>query len=310
MSVSSRRARSLFTVALAGLLGSMSLGAAPVDIIRDCAAKAPAGVSGVKDLNSACPGLEDALRVLGLDEMLYDGWRERLNRDSLRDVAQLVDGYGGSTPAAPPDVSALTGVLKALAGEQTPHLESWWDAFKAWLGTWLRSHDSDSLSWLDHLLERLRQSMTVLNAILYSLIGLVLLAAAWVVVNELKAAGLIAGRNQPAPATPGTKAAAGVALMDSEPMALADHLSVLLRLLVNRLMQTGRLVTERSLTHRELVLHSTFDSEAQRAVFAAVAGSAESILYGARSAAPEHLQSVLQQGQALLAELPNSSSAR
>lgn len=288
----------------------MSLGAAPVDIIRDCAAKAPAEISGVKDLNSACPGLEDALQALGLDRILYDGWRETLSRDALRDVAKLADDYG-STPAASPDVSALAGILKALAREQTPHLKSWWDDFKAWLATWLRSHDADSLSWLDHWLERVRQSITVLNAILYSLIGLVLVAAAWVVVNELRAAGLIARRKQTAAATPGTKGAVGVAMMvDSEPMALADRLSVLLRLLVNRLIQTGRLKTERSLTHRELVLHSTFDSESQRAVFASVAASAESVLYGTQGAAPEHLQSVLQQGQALLTDLPNSSSAR
>jgi len=292
-----------------GLLGPMCLAAAPLDIVRDCAAKIPAQVSGVENLNAACPGLEDALQALGLDRMLYDGWRERLNRDSLRDVARLTEGYGGSMPAAPPEVSALKGVLESLAREQTPMPRSWWDAFRAWLDSWLKSRDLDSLSWLDRWLERIRESTTVLNAILYSLIGMVLIAAAWVVVNELKVAGLIGSeRNKAGAAAPDTNTA-GAGAGAAEPIAPADRLSGLLALLVKRLVQTGRLTGERSLTHRELVSRSAFDGESQRAVFAAVALAAESSLYGAQSGSPEHLDGVLQQGEALLARLSNSSSA-
>ena len=303
------RARPVITAALAGLLWPMCLGAAPLDIVRDCAAKTPAQVSGVKNLNAACPGLEDALRALELDRMLFDGWRERLNRDSLRDVARLADGYGGSMPAASPEVSALKGVLESLAREQTPMPKSWWDAFRAWLDSWLKSHDVDSLSWLDRWLERIRQSATVLNAILYSLIGMVLIAAAWVVVNELKAAGLIGSERNKAEAAALDANAAGVGARAEEPIAPADRLRGLLALLVKRLVQAGRLTGERSLTHRELVLRSAFDGESQRAVFAGVAQAAESFLYGAQSGSPEHLDSVLQRGEALLARLSDSSSA-
>ena len=59
-----------------------------------------------------------------------------------------------------------------------------------------------------------------------------------------------------------------------------------------------------------LVTLSVFDSEAQRAVFAAVAGSAESILYGARSLPAERLDSVLRDGQLLLSQLPDSAGPR
>jgi hypothetical protein len=98
--------------------------------------------------------------------------------------------------------------------------------------------------------------------------------------------------------------------LNSEPIVLAERIAALLRLLVSRLMQTGRLKSERSLTHRELVTLSVFDSEAQRAVFAAVAGSAESILYGAHSVPAERLESVLGDGQVLLSQLPDSASPR
>jgi hypothetical protein len=295
---------------LAALLGTSSAAAAPIDTVRACADTA-ANAVGIKDLNAACPGLEAALQALGFDRTLYEGWRERLNRDSLRDLVRLEASYRGSTPATELNVSALSGILATLAREQNPAPKSWWEAFTAWLRSWLKSHDADSFSWLDDWLENLQQSATLWHAMLYSLIGLVLIIAAWVVFNELKAAG-VGGKRKPDSVTPRVGAVddsigASPALA---PVAPADQLSALLRLLVKRLLQAGRLKAERALTHRELVLGSSFDSESQRAAFAAVAATAESVLYGATGTSPEHLRSVLQQGETLLAELPDSPSVR
>ena len=285
--------------------------AAPLKVIRDCAAKVPAEVSGIKNLDAACPGLEDAILALKVDRMLYDGWRERLDRHSLNDVATLAEPYDESKPAGGPDAAALPGILKTMAREQAPVAKSWWEAFKAWLNTWFQSHGPDSLSWLDRWLEGLRQSAVLFNVVLYSLIALVVIAAGWLVFNELKAAGFLArGGGRPAPVNAPGAAPSDAAILNSEPMTLAERLAALLRLLVSRLMQTGRLKSERSLTHRELVTLSVFDSEAQRAVFAAVAGSAESILYGARSLPAERLDSVLRDGQLLLSQLPDSAGPR
>ena len=323
MSPPSGRARPIVAAALAVLLAPSVLSAPavlptpaparsaePLDVLRDCAAHASAQISGVKDLEAACPGLEAAMQSLGLDRILYDGWRDRLNEDALRDVSKLAHVYGEPKPAVGPDVTALSGILKNLARDQAPAPKSWWDAFMAWLKSWLRSQDADSLSWLDRWLDRMRQSVTLLNAILYSLIGLVVIGAGWIVINELRAAGLLGRkRGRPAAMPSGRSAAAGgPANLDSEPAALADRIGALLRRLVNRLVQSGRLKSERSLTHRELVVQSAFDSEAQRAVFAEVAGSAESILYGTRGVPPERLSSVLRDGEILLAQLPDTAS--
>jgi hypothetical protein len=285
--------------------------AAPLEVIRDCAAKMPTQVSGIKNLDAACPGLEDAILALGLDRMLFDGWRDQLNRNSLNDVATLAEPYDESKPAAGPDAAALPDILETMAREQAPVAKSWWEAFKAWLNTWFQSHDPDSFSWLDRWLEGLRQSAGLLSVVLYSLVGLVVLAAGWVVFNELKAAGFIRrGRGRPAPVNSPGAASSNAANLNSEPVALAERIAALLRLLVSRLMRTGRLKSERSLTHRELVTLSVFDNEAQRTVFAAVAGSAESILYGAHSVPAERLDSVLRDGQVLLSQLPDSVSSR
>ncbi len=315
MRPSSRRTWPLIAIALAGL-HPLPLAAAPpppavrlaapLKVIRDCAARVPAEVSGIKHLDAACPGLEDAILALELDRMLYDGWREKLNRHSLDDVAALAEPYQESKPVVGPDAAAVPDILKSMAREQAPVAKSWWEAFKAWLDTWFQSHGPDSFSWLDRWLEGVRQSAALLSAVLYSLIGLVVIAAGWVVFNELKAAGFMGrGGGRPAPVNSPGAASGDAAILNSEPIAAAERLAALLRLLVSRLMRTGRLKSERSLTHRELVALSVFDSEAQRAVFAAVAGSAESMLYGAHSVPAERLDSVLRDGQLLLSQLPD-----
>lgn len=304
-----RRARILVAALLAALLGASFAGAAPIDVVRSCGDTTSAA-SGIKDLNTACPGLEDALQALGLDRMLYDGWRERLTRDSLRDLVRLEASYRGALPASPPEVSALSAILAQLAREQNPAPKSWWDALTAWFHTWLKSHDADSFSWLDHWLEHLEQSTALWHAILYSLIAVVLMFAVWVVFNELKAAGVGSKRRPQSAAPRGAVADDAVLAQASLPAAPGDQVAALLRRLVKRLLQTGRLKAERALTHRELVLGSSFDSESQRAAFAALASTAEAVLYGARSTSPEHLDSVLRQGRTLLAQLPDSPSVR
>jgi hypothetical protein len=290
-------------VAIAGALAWSSLAAAPVDVVRDCAAKASPAIAGIKDLGPACPDLAEALKALGLTPMLSDGWQEQINTDVLRDLANLAEGYGKSRPRDLPDLAALRGILKTLEREQTPLSQSWWDAFKAWI-----AHHSNALSWLERWLGRLGESTTLFNLISYSLVALVLLAAVVVIVNELKVGGA-RWRRRRAAAAALNPAGGGVDSGALPPGALADGLAELLRALVSRLMQTRRLKTERSLTHRELVTRSTFDNESQRAAFAAVAGTAESILYGAHGAAPDELNKVLLEGRALLAQLSDTSSA-
>ncbi len=297
---------------LAGMLTWSCLAAAPIEVLRDCAAKTAPELAGIKLLGERCPQLAGALAALGLDDLLYDGWRERLNRDALLDLAVLADGYGGSRPHDPPDARALPGILQAMAREQTPAPPSWWEACRAWLRRWLGSH-SETLSRLDRWLESLGGSVTLSKVISYSLVALVLLAAAAVIVNEFKAAGRPRGGRDTARPAARPEAAVDPAEVGPEPAAPADKLAVLLRRLVQRLMQTRRLDSERSLTHRELVSRSLFDSDAQRAAFARVARTAESVLYGSHLGAPEQLAAVLEEGRGLLAQLsapPPASGAR
>jgi hypothetical protein len=141
------------------------------------------------------------------------------------------------------------------------------------------------------------------------LTALVVLAAIVVIIRELGAAGM-ARRLGAATRTRGARrgrsqrpASAG------EAASALSGVAELLHALVQRLLQSGRLKAERSLTHRELIARSAFDNEAQRTAFAGVARTAESLLYGSQGTAPEVLEQVTHQGRALLLQLSNSTSA-
>lgn len=302
------RRRAQIAPALGALLAWSALAAAPLETVRECAAKAPPAVSGIKQLDAACPQLTDALQALGLTPMLYQDWESRLNRDALKDLLALAERYDASRSGRGPDIAALPVILKALAREQTPVGQSWWDAVRAWLKSWVAQHPN-ALSWLDRWLERLGPSATVFQAIYYSLVALVLIGAAAVIVTEVKAIGAgRRGRNR-ASAVRRPSAAAADLGWAPEPEALADRLMALLRKLVDRLIQTRRLAADRSLTHRELVARSAFDDAGQRAVFSELAGTAESTLYGPHAATPEQLDRILSEGRVLLTQLTDLPDA-
>ncbi|MGB6354610.1 MAG: hypothetical protein WBF21_11580 [Steroidobacteraceae bacterium] len=291
--------------AIAALLAGSWSTAAPIDVLSACAAKAAPEANGIEALGAACPQLADALQSLGLEPMLYDGWQGQLNRDALRDLVTLAQNYGGSKPADAPDVALLPGILKALTQEQIPARTSWWDAFVSWLKTRLWDRLGGALTRLGNWLDHIRRSTTWFDNIAYTLVGLLAAAAAAVIWSEWRAGG--ARRRRPPVAQAGSPAEESV--MPERP-AFAAEPTELLRAIVSRLMQTGRLRAERSLTHRELVARGVFDDDSQRAVFAAVAGAAESIFYGPPGGAPERWNSLLEDGRSLLAQLSNSPGGR
>jgi hypothetical protein len=298
-------------VALVGLLASGWIAAAPIDVVRRCAAAASTAASGVQALEAQCPELEDALAALRLDGILYDDEKHKLNAAELFDVAALAEHYAGSQRPGP-DVAALPGILDALNRSQGEKLQSWWQSLKSWFKQWLAQSDSALASWLNHLLDRWSAHADVsemyLRIITFGLTALVAIAAIIVIVRELKAAGIGRARRPP-PATPSS--AAGLEpQFDGSPAhaTVADGLAELLRALVKRLLQTGRLKGERSLTHRELIARSEFASDEQRAVFADVAHGAESSFYGPRRHAPESFADVQRRGEALLVQLNDSTS--
>jgi hypothetical protein len=285
------------------------LAAAPLDVVRKCADTASPTLKGVKALEAVCPGLQDALTGTGFDAILIDGWQQKLSAHALADMSELARQYSRSQWRAP-DTTALPKVLEALQ-EKTPQVSSWWRTFRSWFKNWLSRGDSSLASWLNRLLERwsaqTEMSVTFLKVLTYCLTALVVIAAVLIVVREIRAVGL--GRRAERAAQ--AKSPNGIeAYLEPRPIpgSATDALAVLLRELVIKLLRLGRLRADRSLTHRELVMRSVFDSEEQRAAFAGVAYGAESNFYGPRDRAPDSADEVKRRGEALLAQLAELKS--
>jgi hypothetical protein len=285
------------------------LAAAPLELVRTCADTASAALKGMKALEAACPGLQDALASTGFDEILIDGWQQKLNVHALADMSELAQHYSRSQWRAP-DTSALPTVLESLQ-EKTPRVASWWQSFKTWLKDWLSRSDSSLASWLNRLLERwsaqTEMSVTILKIFAFCLTAVVVMAAVLIVVREIRAIRLGQRGREGTKAESSNRIQAGLEA-GVVPSSVTDALAELLRELVSKLLQLGRLGPDRSLTHRELVKRSVFGSEEQRGAFAAVAHGAEANFYGPRDEAPESADEVKRRGEALLAQLTELKS--
>jgi hypothetical protein len=291
------------------LLMSGWLAAAPLDVVQKCADSASPTLKGIKALEAVCPGLQDALTSSGFDAILIDGWQLKLNAHALADMSELARQYSRSRWRTP-DTAALPKVLESLQ-EKTPRVSSWWQTLKTWLKNWLSRSDSSLANWLNRLLERWSaqtdMSVTFLKITTYCLTALVVIAALLIVVREIRAVRLGRRAERAAPAKSSNEIAAHLE-PNLVPGSATDALTVLLRELVVKLLQLGRLRSDRSLTHRELVMRSVFDSEEQRAAFAGVALGAESNFYGPRDRATEPADEVTRRGEALLAQLAELKS--
>jgi hypothetical protein len=298
---------------LGSLIATTCCAGVPFDTLVDCATTASPTLYGLKDLGAVCPELHGALDALGLDKILYEGWQDKLNVHALQDVLALSERYSGPRWRGAPDTAALPGILQALKDEQAPQVVSWWHSFKNWIGQRLEHSDSSIAKWIRHLFDSVLDTSNVspafLQAFVYIVTILTGLAAVVVIVRELKAAGIGGRFSRVRSALNSAQNSSGRPPTQAEASADENTPAGLLRALVKRLLQTGRLATERSLTHRELIARTSFDSDAQKNVFANVARAAEAILYGPAPAAPEFLENVTRQGRELLLQLSETASA-
>jgi hypothetical protein len=256
------------------------------EVIRDCAQRAKPDRVGMDALRTDCPELEKAIHELGLPAQLPRDWHERVTPGALGDWSTLADRYNRATvPVPPPDSARLQTIARLLRPPQPP--PTWWERLKTWVRNWLDPEHGQWPGWL-----RWPTQWRPGNAVLYSLSGLVLIAAAVVIVIELRAAGVFgAGRRRrvlPKRSVTNTHSTTTPleepTLMDEAGGPLRPER--LLRLLVTALTKSHRLERDRDLTCRELITAARFDTPAQREIFSTVALLAEQMLYDNPSRAP------------------------
>src|SRR5882724_962813 len=163
-------------------------------VIRECAQRAKSDLVGMDALRADCPTLATAIEALGLAAHLPQDWKEQVTAGDLADWSALADRYAGSAAPVPlAGSSRLQTIARFL--RPPPEPPNWWERFKTWVGSWF---DPERGQWPDWL--RWPTQWRPGNAILYSVMGLVLIAAAVVIAMELRAAGVFgAGRRRRAP---------------------------------------------------------------------------------------------------------------
>jgi hypothetical protein len=251
-------------------------------------------------LDKQCPGLDAALDALGLKPLLSAEERRRLDGTALRKLAALSSHYAGATPALGPKVVSLAAIADQVNGKKT-ETRSWWDRFTAWVREWLARPEASGKSWFDEWLHRVSESTSLLSAILYICMAIVIAAALAVIIMEMRAAGLLRRRKRIESLSQEDTGVSAIAIAGL-PGVGRGGVPQLLNLLVARLIQTRRLQFERTLTHRELVARSVLDTPEQRTTFARVSQAAESQVYGGQSDAVVP-QPLIEQANSLLVQL-------
>ncbi|HKU14763.1 MAG TPA: DUF4129 domain-containing protein [Steroidobacteraceae bacterium] len=276
----------------------------PLDVIDSCIDSAPEDATGLTKLEEACPGLTSALDESGYLALLSTGTREQLDTYDLQDLLQVDDWYGDEA-AGDLDVARLGPVLDSLRAQEPERPLTWFERFKRWLRSLLeRNRSGEENDWLSRLLRGVDIPRAVTSAILYGAIMLIVGLALAVVVNELRVAGIF--RKRHGLQDDSVAAGAAVAASESEDLdalSLDRKASLLLRMLVATLVKSGRLKTERSLTHRELCTRAAFDNAEQRESFRRVAALAERSVYGTGAVPAAEVEPIVAAAQALDAQL-------
>jgi hypothetical protein len=301
--------RVLLTLALLALGACMAapLQADPVSdiqVVSDCLARAaPDLPAGLANLTPICPALEQVLIDAGLAHQLGGQWRQKLSPAGLQDLLSLMRRYQASPSSGAPRVDAIAGIVQTL--RTVPSTHSWWERLKRWVRDLLLNpaQGADS-GWLLRLLSKLVSiPRWGQQLVLYGGLTLILVAALFIVWREVAIARSRAGKGGRAvradPAAVATGRGASLSVRDLDSAAIRDKPALLLRMLVEALVASGRLGGERSLTHSELIRHVTFDSGDQQRRFARLSTLAEQMLYGARetdanSQSPEVEQTLIE----------------
>lgn len=281
----------------------------PLAVIEKCSDSADEDSIGLKALEEECPGLTRALEQSGYLPLLSTTSRDELDAFDLSDVLQVDDWY--EEPAARDvDVGKLRPILDSLRAQEPERPQGWFERFKRWLRSMLERRGESPDNWLSRWLEERDVPDALAKGILYVALGLILALTVVVILNELRAAGIFRERRKQGDALVAASAApeAGDAAVDLDNLPVDRKASMLLRMLVTTLVQSGRLRTERSLTHRELTARATFDDAQQRESFQRVAALAERTVYGSHDVPQEEVEPIVAAARALDAQLRGATA--
>jgi hypothetical protein len=290
--------------------------AGTIDYLNDCLKRLPAHTKqGLENLQQSCPELEQTLVNAGVSDQLPEHWRKQLAPQGVRDIQALLERYQGEPPAVAPRADTISEIAQALRAKDPPR--SWWQRVRVWLRHLLEPQRSSDSGLLSRVVNGILNALTarVRLVLFYASLALVVLLLGFIILRELRIAGVgrRAGPRRTRGETSGPPGAASgrLELADLEQCPLSERPALLLRLLVQALGESGRLGSDRALTHRELIARAGFDSPDQRQQFAGISLLAERQLYGRGLTAEvdAEFERALRAGRQLYAQLRSAGSA-
>jgi hypothetical protein len=265
---------------------------------------------GFDRIAARCPELAKQLDHGAWTPWLPRGWKEPgndLSAGGLKEFRELVDRESAANAfSRAPDIRHLKGVLNGLAGTSS---EGWWSRFKSWLRSILETREQPTdESWFARMVSHVGVSQSLRQLIAYTALAAVVLLAGVIVVNEMRAAGLLAKRGV-ARRRHGS-AETHTPLMvwsDIERAPLTEKPRLLLELIVRRLSERGYLPPAGALTVRELTRAARLPEPDDRTRLSELAMAAERVRYSARDIEPTALDEPVARGRELLDRLDAST---
>jgi hypothetical protein len=302
------------------LLGLIAAGAAlPADdaalrIVEACRARLDPRVDvGIERIQKRCPELLPALAGAPWRDLLPRTMRERrdeVTAESLHALVELVrESDEGASRREAPSRERLAPVLAEL-GERGQQGATRWERFKRWLKDKIENRkEDDDTGWIERLARQFKTSEGVAQFITYSGYVMVGLLVLFVIVSELRAAGLLGGTRRSSTRTnPAAVWRRRLMLEDVARAPLAERPGMLLRLLGEALTRARRLPAAEGLTATAIAQRAQLDAAQEREDLGRVAATADVVRYGDSAPPDEALEEAVASARALLDKFARQGS--
>ncbi|MEJ1966032.1 MAG: hypothetical protein WDO56_32570 [Gammaproteobacteria bacterium] len=276
--------------------------------IDACAPRLDAQVDvGYDRVAARCPDLARALEQSGVEQWLPQGWKETRNNlsvGSLREMRAVVEReLATQPPTHKPRVERLDEVLVSL-GDTHRQDNGTWRRFRKWLRDLIDRRDrADNEDWFDQMVSRTGVSDAIVEIVTYVALGAMVVLALIIVLNELKAAGLLGRRARTA--ADENRGESSLArpvptFREIERAPLIERPRMLLELIASKLTAMKRLPPAGALTVRELASSVQLEGAQDRERLATLALTAERARYSESGVAADALELAYEQGRELL----------
>jgi Domain of unknown function (DUF4129) len=291
------------------LVTSSSRAAQPLPDLGTCLHKLDPQVDiGYERIAARCPELMRELEKGPWAAWLPRGWKEPgndLSAGSLTELRELIGREAAAqTGTRAPQVGRLKGILGGM--DVSSSGSGWWARFKAWLRSILESPEQPTPeSWFSRMVSRVGSSQSVIELSVYSALAAVVGLAGFIVVNEMRAAGLLGRRVASLRVARGKAnvrpSQGGWAEIESAP--LTERPRLLLETILKRLSEQGYLPPPAALTVRELTEAVRLPDRNDRARLADLAAVTERVRYSEHEIARAGLEEPVARGRELLERL-------